>query len=59
MLRTGAEVIFHPNHRAELLCAGTVSSIERFKEHMSAAGPGASVGVLLKGLDKNNLPRAG
>jgi translation elongation factor EF-1alpha len=58
-LRMGMEVVFHPNHRAELPCVGTVSSIDRFKEHLSAAGPGASVGVLLKGLDKNNLPRAG
>ena len=58
-LTKGDEVVFLPTHTASNACAGKVFSIEMHHKEHEKAGPGDNVGVSMKGLPKNNMPRDG
>merc|ERR1739848_114679 len=53
------EVIFLPTHTSALPCQGKVFSVEMHHNRVEQALPGDNVGMNIKGLEKNNMPRAG
>merc|ERR1711879_31058 len=55
----GEEVIFLPTHTASNPCAGKVFTVEMHHSRVDFANPGDNVGLNIKGLDKNNMPRSG
>ncbi|KDD76122.1 glycosyl hydrolase [Helicosporidium sp. ATCC 50920] len=59
VLKPNEEVVFMPTHTAANPCTGKVFTIEMHHKRADAAGPGDNVGMNIKGLDKNNLPRTG
>ena len=59
LLKPGTEVIFLPTHTESNPCTGKVFSIEMHHKKVESAGPGDNVGMNMKGLDKNNMPRVG
>merc|ERR1711904_492295 len=59
ILKSGDEVIFLPTHSLALPCQGKVFSLEMHHKRVDQAMPGDNVGMNIKGLDKNNMPRAG
>jgi len=58
-VKPGDEVIFLPTHTAANPCTGKVFSVEMHHKSVKEAGPGDNIGMNIKGLDKNNLPRTG
>jgi elongation factor 1-alpha len=59
VIKPGTEVVFLPTHTDSNPCAGKVFSIEMHHKKVDNAGPGDNVGMNIKGLDKNNMPRVG
>lgn len=59
LLKTGDEVIFLPTHSTALACNGKVFSVEMHHKRVEQAVPGDNVGMNIKGLEKNNMPRPG
>jgi len=59
ILKPGDEVVFLPTHTATLHCQGKVFSVEMHHKRVEQALPGDNVGMNIKGLEKNNMPRAG
>jgi len=59
VVKPGDEVIFMPTHTAANPCVGKVFTVEMHHKRTEQAGPGDNVGMNIKGLDKNNLPRTG
>jgi elongation factor 1-alpha len=59
IVKTGEEVIFLPTHTASNPCTGKVFSVEMHHTRVDVANPGDNVGLNIKGLDKNNMPRSG
>jgi len=59
VVRPGEEVVFLPTHSASNPCNGKVFSIEMHHHRVDVGGPGDNVGLNIKGLDKNNMPRTG
>ena len=59
LFKPGQEVIFIPTHTESNPCTGKVFSIEMHHKKCEQAGPGDNVGMNIKGLDKNNMPRVG
>merc|ERR1712188_184759 len=59
ILKPSDEVIFLPSHSATLPCQGKVFSVEMHHKRVEQALPGDNVGMNIKGLEKNNMPRAG
>jgi elongation factor 1-alpha len=59
ILKPGDEVVFLPTHTATLPCQGKVFSVEMHHKRVEQALPGDNVGMNIKGLEKNNMPRAG
>lgn len=57
--KPGIEVVFIPTHTESNPCSGKVFSIEMHHKKVESAGPGDNVGMNIKGLDKNNMPRVG
>jgi elongation factor 1-alpha len=55
----GTEVIFPPTHTPNLACPGKIFSIEMFHKSIPQAIAGNTVGITIKGLVKDNLPRVG
>jgi len=55
----GLETIFLPTHTASKPCTGKVFSIEMHKKSWETANPGDNVGLNVKGLSKENMPRVG
>ncbi len=55
----GDEVVFLPTHTPATPCAGKVFTVEMHHNQVPFAGPGDNVGMCVKGLDKNNMPRTG
>jgi len=53
------DVFFLPTHTTANPCKGTVFTLEMHHKRMDSAGPGDNVGLNMKGLDKQNMPRAG
>jgi len=59
LVKPGEEVIFLPTHTASNPCTGKVFTVEMHHQRVDFAGPGDNVGLNIKGLDKNNMPRSG
>jgi elongation factor 1-alpha len=58
-VQPGLEVAFLPKHTSATPCFGKVFSIEMHHTTHPNAGPGDNVGLNIKGLDKQHMPRAG
>jgi len=53
------DVVFIPTHTSGTPCEGKVFTVEMHHKRVDKAGPGDNVGMNIKGLDKNNMPRSG
>jgi len=58
-VKPGEEVIFLPTHTAALACEGKVFSVEMHHKSVPQATAGDNVGLNIKGLKKENMPRTG
>jgi len=58
-VKPGEEVLFLPTHTASNPCVGKVFTVEMHHSRVDFANPGDNVGLNIKGLDKNNMPRSG
>jgi len=52
-------VIFMPTHTSANACTGKVFTVEMHHKRVEFAGPGDNVGMNVKGLEKQNMPRVG
>jgi len=59
VVKPNFEVIFMPTHTIGTPCTGKVFTVEMHHTRVEEAHPGDNVGMNVKGLDKNNMPRAG
>jgi len=59
IVKPNEEVIFMPTHTASNACAGKVFTVEMHHKRVDQAEPGDNVGMNVKNLDKQNMPRAG
>ena len=59
LVKPNEEVIYMPTHTAANACGGKVFTIEMHHTRHEVAKPGDNVGLNIKGLDKNNMPRTG
>merc|ERR1719362_2532319 len=59
VVKPGEEVVFLPTHTASNPCTGKVFTVEMHHSRDDFANPGDNVGLNIKGLDKNNMPRSG
>jgi len=48
-----------PTHTAGVPCVGKVFTVEMHHKQIPKGGPGDNIGMNIKGLDKNNMPRSG
>jgi elongation factor 1-alpha len=53
------EVVFMPTHTASDACAGKVFSVEQHHKRVEKACTGDNVGLNIKGLNKDRMPRVG
>lgn len=58
-VKVGQEVVFLPSHTATKPCTGRVFSIEMHHQKVDAGECGFNVGMNIKGLDKDHMPRVG
>jgi len=58
-VKPGEEVIFLPTHTDSNKCEGKVFTVEMHHTRAELANPGDNVGLNIKGLDKQNMPRGG
>jgi len=59
IVKPNEEVVFMPTHTAANACAGKVFTIEMHHTRHETAKPGDNVGLNIKGLEKQNMPRVG
>jgi len=59
IVKPNEEVIFIPTHTTANPCTGKVFTVEMHHKNVPEGGPGDNVGMNIKGLDKNNMPRTG
>merc|ERR1739845_121552 len=59
VVKPGEEVLFLPTHTSSNPCTGKVFTVEMHHQRVDFANPGDNVGLNIKGLDKNNMPRSG
>merc|ERR1712151_964705 len=59
VVKPGEEVVFLPTHTASNPGTGKVFTVEMHHQRVDFAIPGDNVGLNIKGLDKNNMPRGG
>jgi elongation factor 1-alpha len=59
IVKPGDEVVFLPTHTASLPCTGKIFSVEMHHKSQPAANAGDNVGLNIKGLVKENMPRVG
>jgi elongation factor 1-alpha len=59
VVKPGEDVIFLPTHTSSNPCNGKVFTVEMHHQRVDFANPGDNVGLNIKGLDKNNMPRGG
>jgi len=59
VVKPNEEVIFLPTHTAANACTGKVFSVEMHHKSVPEAKPGDNVGMNVKNLDKQNMPRGG
>jgi len=55
----GMVVVFLPTHTSSAPCIGRVFSLEMHKSSVPSASAGDNVGLMVKDLAKNNMPRPG
>lgn len=53
------KVVFVPSHTEKQPCAGKIFSIEMHHKQLPMAMAGHNIGMNVKGLDKNNMPKRG
>ena len=58
-LKPGQEVKFMPTHTQANACTGKVFTIEMHHKNVEAAIPGDNIGINMKGLNKDNMPKKG
>merc|ERR1719502_1549142 len=58
-VKPNEEVVFLPTHTPTLACGGKVFTVEMHHKRVDFASPGDNVGMNIKGLDKQNMPRTG
>jgi len=58
-VKPGDEVVFLPTHTASLPCLGKIFSVEMHHKSQPVANAGDNVGLNIKGLVKENMPRVG
>merc|ERR1711912_15867 len=59
LVKPNEEVIYMPTHTTANNCGGKVFTIEMHHTRHELAKPGDNVGLNIKGLDKQNMPRIG
>merc|ERR1739847_156820 len=59
IVKPGEEVVFLPTNTAGTPCQGKVFTVEMHHKRVEEAFPGDNVGLNIKGLDKQNMPRSG
>jgi elongation factor 1-alpha len=59
VVKPGDEVVFLPTHTTNLACAGKIFSVEMHHKSQPVANAGDNVGLNIKGLVKENMPRVG
>merc|ERR1711920_212804 len=59
IVKPNEEVLFLPTHTTSNACTGKVFQIEMHHKAVPQAQPGDNVGMNVKNLDKQNMPRAG
>jgi len=59
IVKPNEEVVFMPTHTPANACAGKVFTIEMHHTRHETAKPGDNVGLNIKGLEKQNMPRVG
>jgi len=59
IIKPNEEVIYMPTHTTANVCGGKVFTIEMHHTRHELAKPGDNVGLNIKGLDKQNMPRVG
>merc|ERR1711975_122787 len=59
IVKPNEEVVFLPTHTAANPCTGKVFQIEMHHKAVPEAQPGDNVGMNIKNLDKQNMPRGG
>ena len=59
LVNPNEEVVFMPTHTSANTCGGKVFTIEMHHTRHDVAKPGDNVGLNIKGLDKQNMPRVG
>merc|ERR1712167_169184 len=55
----GDETLFIPTHSPALACSGKVFTVEMHHKNVDLAAQGDNVGMNVKGLPKDNMPRVG
>jgi elongation factor 1-alpha len=58
-VKVGNECMFLPTHSASTSCTGKVFTIEMHHKNVPEANQGDNVGMNVKGLPKDNMPRVG
>jgi len=58
-IEPGSGVVFLPTHSELTRCSGRVFSIEMHHKAITVANAGDNVGILVKDLNKSNMPRVG
>ncbi|KAI9218469.1 elongation factor alpha-like protein [Blastocladiella britannica] len=59
VVTTNKDVVFLPTHTTATPCAGKVFTVEMHHKKVEKGETGDNVGMNIKGLDKNNMPRVG
>jgi len=59
IVKPGDEVVFLPTHTTNLSCTGKIFSVEMHHKSQPQATAGDNVGLNIKGLVKENMPRVG
>merc|ERR1712070_562518 len=59
VVKPGEECIFLPTHTSSSACMGKVFTVEMHHKRHDQGCPGDNIGMNIKGLDKQNMPRTG
>jgi elongation factor 1-alpha len=59
VVKPGDEVMFLPTHSASTACTGKIFTVEMHHKSVPEATCGDNVGLNVKGLNKDNMPRVG
>jgi len=59
IVKPGEEVVFLPTHQPSTPCTGKVFTVEMHHTRQEEAKPGDNVGLNVKNLNKENMPRSG